>query len=124
MPSGRQPVGGRGSAEHPGGHEAVRGLRRQDRVSRKTDPGGRFKEGFTAPDGDAGGNNGSIDLLCEGDWPFGIGADAVVKMAKCDNATDEKVDVRGIDVQFVRGVRYEEDQEIILLNCERLFYAG
>ncbi len=45
-------------------------------------------------------------------------------MAKRDDATDEKVDVGGIDVQFVRGVRYEEDQEIILLNCERLFYAG
>ena len=80
--------------------------------------------GFTAPDGEAGRNDRSIILLREGERPFGIIADAVVKMAKLDDAVDEKIDVKGIDAQLVRGIRYEEDQEIILLSFERLFYAG
>lgn len=80
--------------------------------------------GFTAPEEQTGKNGGSIILLREGDRPFGITVDAVVKMASLDDAPDEKISVKGIDTQLVKGVRYEDDQEIILLSFERLFYAG
>jgi chemotaxis signal transduction protein len=80
--------------------------------------------GFTASDGKAGGNDRSVILLREGDWPFGIIVDAVVKMANLDDAVDDTIDVEGMGAQLVRGVRYEDDQEIILLSFERLFYAG
>jgi hypothetical protein len=45
-------------------------------------------------------------------------------MASLDDAPDEKISVKGIDTQLVKSVRYEDDQEIILLGFERLFYAG
>ncbi len=80
--------------------------------------------GFTAPEEEPGKNGRSIILLREGDRPFGITVDAVVKMAKLDDAPDEKIDAKGIDTKLVKAVRYEEDQEISLLSCERLFYAG
>lgn len=80
--------------------------------------------GFTAPEDDAGKTASSIILLREGDLPFGITVDAVVKMAKLDDSADDKIAVKGLDTQLIRGVRYEEDQEIILLSFERLFYAG
>ncbi len=80
--------------------------------------------GFTAPDGGGERTDSSIILLREGDSPFGITVDTVVKMAKLDDAPDEKIDVKGIDKQLVKGIRYEDDQEIILLSFERLFYAG
>ncbi len=80
--------------------------------------------GFTAPDQEPGNDGRSIILLREGDRPFGITVDGVVKMAKLDDAPDEKIDAKGIDAKLVKAVRYEEDQEIILLSFERLFYAG
>ncbi len=80
--------------------------------------------GFTAPEEEPGKNGRSIILLREGDRPFGITVDAVVKMAKLDDAPDEKIDAKGIDTKLVKAVRYEEDQEIILLSFERLFYAA
>ena len=80
--------------------------------------------GFNAPEDQAAKSDGSIILLREGDRPFGIMVDAVVKMASLDDAPDEKITIKGIDTQLVKGVRYEEDQEIILLSFERLFYAG
>ena len=80
--------------------------------------------GFTAQAGEPGKSESSIILLREGDRPFGITVDAVVKMTKLDDAPDEKIDVKGLDPLLVRAVRYEEDQEIILLGFERLFYAG
>jgi purine-binding chemotaxis protein CheW len=80
--------------------------------------------GFTAPDGDMGKSGSSIILLRESDRSFGVTVDAVVKMAKLDDAPDEKIEVKGLDTQLVKGVRYDDDQEIILLSFERLFYAG
>ena len=80
--------------------------------------------GFTAQAGEGEKSDSSIILLREGDRSFGVTVDAVVKMAKLDDASDEKVDVKGLNPQLVRAVRYEEDQEIILLGFERLFYAG
>ncbi len=80
--------------------------------------------GFIAPNGAPRKNDRSIILLREGDRPFGISVDAVVKMARLDDAPDEKIDVKGIDTHLVKGVRYDEDQEIILLSFERLFHAG
>ena len=81
--------------------------------------------GFTAAaDGEAGRGDSSIILLREADRPMGITVDAVVKMSRLDDAPDEKINVKGVDAQFVKGVRYDEDQEIILLSFERLYYAG
>ena len=81
--------------------------------------------GFTAQGGEPAGNDGrSIILLREGDLPFGVTVDSVVKMSLLDDAVDEKIDVKGMDQKLVRGVRTEDDQEIILLSFERLFHAG
>jgi purine-binding chemotaxis protein CheW len=80
--------------------------------------------GFTAPEGEAGADGRSIILLQEGNRSFGITVDAVVKMARLDDAPDEKIEVKGIDRQLIQSVRYEEDHEIILLSFERLFHAG
>ncbi len=80
--------------------------------------------GFTAPDGVAGKSDNSIILLREKDWYFGVTVDAVIKMTKLDDATDERIDIPGVDSRLVKGVQYDEDQEVILLSFERLFYAG
>ncbi len=80
--------------------------------------------GFTAPEGVVGRSDNSIILLRERDWSFGVTVDAVIKMAKLDDATDERIDVPGVDPRLVKAVRYDEDQEVILLSFERLFYAG
>ena len=81
--------------------------------------------GFTAPAGIEQPKGQSIILLQEGDRPFGITVDSVVKMARLEDPTDPPVDVRGIDPKLVKGVHTDsDDQEIILLHFERLFHAG
>jgi purine-binding chemotaxis protein CheW len=80
--------------------------------------------GFTAAPGTEDKNGRTIILLREGDCQFGITVDSVVKMINFEDSADEEEIPKGIDPQLVHGVRYEDDQEIILLNIERLFHAG
>jgi purine-binding chemotaxis protein CheW len=81
--------------------------------------------GFTAPSGEELPKGQSIILLQEGDRPFGITVDTVVKMARLEDPTDSPAEIKGIDPKLVKGVRIDgDDQEIILLNFERLFHAG
>ena len=81
--------------------------------------------GFTAPPGEEQSKGQSIILLQEGDRPFGITVDSVVKMARLEDPTDVPADIKGVDPKLVKGVRTDnDDQEIILLSFERLFHAG
>jgi len=81
--------------------------------------------GFTAASGEEQPKGQSIILLQEGDRPFGITVDSVVKMAKLEDPTGPPAEIKGLNSQLVKGVRMgDDDQEIILLNFERLFHAG
>jgi purine-binding chemotaxis protein CheW len=80
--------------------------------------------GFTAEQQEPVGKGQSIILLEENKRPFGIVVDSVVKMTKLEEqiATPEKV--QGIDPKYVKGFVYDEDQEIMILDFERLLHAG
>ncbi len=79
--------------------------------------------GFTAPDQEAPKGK-SIILLQEQGQPFGVAVDTVVKMARFEDPEGKAPEVKGVHPQLVKGTRYEDDQEIILLSFERLFHAG
>jgi chemotaxis signal transduction protein len=79
--------------------------------------------GFTAPD-EQPPKGKSIILLQEGKWPFGISVDSVVKMSILQDPEVHAPAVKGMNMQLVKGVQYEEDQEIIIIGFERLFHAG
>ncbi len=80
--------------------------------------------GFTAPAGTEPPAGRSIILLQDGQRRFGITVDGVVKMAQFDDPTEPPAGVKGIDARLVKGVRFDDDQEIILLTFERLLHAG
>jgi purine-binding chemotaxis protein CheW len=81
--------------------------------------------GFTAISGADEPKGQSIILLQEGDRSFGITVDSVVKMARFEDQTGPPAEIKGIDPKLVSGIhRDDDDQEIILLNFERLFNAG
>jgi len=80
--------------------------------------------GFTAASGDEQPKGQSIILLQEGDRPFGITVDSVVKMARLEDPTDLPAEIKGINPKLVKGVQMDDDQEIILLSFERLFHAA
>lgn len=66
----------------------------------------------------------SIILLEEGGKPYGITVDSVVKMARFEDPKDPPAESKGIDMRLVKGIQFDDDQEITLLNFERLFHAG
>jgi len=82
--------------------------------------------GFTAyaPGGDELRKGQSIILLEESGKPFGITVDSVVKMARFEDPQDPPADSKGIDMKLVKGIQFDDDQEITLLSFERLFHAG
>ena len=82
--------------------------------------------GFTAhaPESDELRKGQSIILLEEGGRPFGITVDTVVKMARFEDPTGPPAESKGIDMKMVKGILFDDDQEIILLNFERLFHAS
>jgi purine-binding chemotaxis protein CheW len=82
--------------------------------------------GFTAhaPAGDELHKGQSIILLEEGGKPFGITVDSVVKMARLEDPKDPPAAIKGIDMKLVKGIQFDDDQEITLLHFERLFHAG
>jgi chemotaxis signal transduction protein len=79
--------------------------------------------GFTAP-AEQQPQGRSIILLQEGDKAFGVSVDLVLKMLPLDDPEGRPPDIKGINPQLVAGVKYDDDQEIILLGFERLFHAG
>ncbi len=67
----------------------------------------------------------SIILLEENKMLFGITVDSVVKMAKMDALSPVSQQTRGLDPQYIKGIAYDDNQEIIILDFERLlFHAG
>lgn len=80
--------------------------------------------GFTAEQRDAGGTGQSIILLEEKKVPFGIVVEGVAKMANLEQSTTTAKKVLGIDAQYVQGVVFEDEQEVVILDFERLFHAG
>jgi chemotaxis signal transduction protein len=82
--------------------------------------------GFTAhaPADDELRKGQSIILLEEGGKPFGITVDSVVKMVRLDDPKSLPAESKGIDMKLVKGIQFVDDQEITLLNFERLFHAG
>jgi len=80
--------------------------------------------GFTAAEGERSPAGSSIILLQESDRPFGITVDSVVKMSKLEDLAEAPAEIKGINPKLVKGIRTEDDQEIILLSFERLLHAG
>jgi len=80
--------------------------------------------GFTAEQQSPARTGQSIILLEENKMPFGIVVDSVVKMTSLEDPVSAPGKVRGIDPKFVKGFSYEEDQEIMVLDFERLLHAG
>jgi purine-binding chemotaxis protein CheW len=80
--------------------------------------------GFTAAEKAAAGAGQSIILLEENKMPFGIVVDGVAKMAVLEETTTVAGKAQGIDPQYVRGITFEDDHEIMILDFERLFHAG
>ncbi len=76
-----------------------------------------------APNANAGR---SILLLEENKAPFGIIVDTVVKMATLEAPAPVPVsgNVQGIEVKYIQGIVFEGDQEIVILDFERLLHAG
>ena len=80
--------------------------------------------GFTAKETEQTVAGRNIILLEENKMPFGIIVDGVAKMAKLEDATLAPGKAQGVDPADVKGIAYEDDQEIVILNFERLFHAG
>ena len=80
--------------------------------------------GFTAEEKDGAGANRSIILLEENGDPFGIIVDSVVKMAKVEEPTKAPEKLQEIETKYVRGIVVEDEQDIIILDFERLLHAG
>lgn len=66
----------------------------------------------------------SIILLEERNMHFGIIVDGVARMAMLEEAVTAPEKVSNIDARFVKGVIFEDDQEIMILDFERLFNAS
>lgn len=79
--------------------------------------------GFTPP-AEQQPQGRSIILLQEGAKAFGVTVDTVLKMLPLDDPDGKPPEVKGINPQLVAGLRYDDDQEIILLSFERLLHAG
>jgi chemotaxis signal transduction protein len=80
--------------------------------------------GFTAEQPGPAGTGQSIILLEEKKISFGIVVEGVAKMANLEQATAPTKKTLGIDSQYVQGVVFEDEQEIVILDFERLFHAG
>jgi purine-binding chemotaxis protein CheW len=78
--------------------------------------------GFAVDDAEADSKN-QIILLEENKVPFGIRVDSVVKMSKLEEQPAAAEQVQGIDRTVVKGIVHEEEQEVLILDFERLFHA-
>jgi purine-binding chemotaxis protein CheW len=80
--------------------------------------------GFTAEEKDGLGTNRSIILLEENGVPFGIIVDSVVKMAKLEDPTMVPEKSQEIETKYVKGIVIDDEQDIVILDFERLLHAG
>jgi purine-binding chemotaxis protein CheW len=65
----------------------------------------------------------SIILLEEKSVPFGIVVDSVMRMMSLDEPAAAPEKVGGVDPKYVKGFSCEGDQEIMILDFERLLHA-
>jgi purine-binding chemotaxis protein CheW len=79
--------------------------------------------GFTARD-ESTTTGQSIILLEDNKIHFGIIVDTVAKMANLDDPLSVPEKAPGIDSRYVKGTVFEDDQEITILDFERLIHAG
>jgi purine-binding chemotaxis protein CheW len=79
--------------------------------------------GFTAGQEEPATREQSIILLEENSMPFGIVVDSIVRMTSLDEPAVAPEKIQGVDPQYVKGISYEEDQEIMILDFERLLHA-
>lgn len=80
--------------------------------------------GFTAQGEPAPAGLQSIILLDEQKAPFGITVDSIVKMIKADEVAPPPQQDASTGDGFIRGLLYDDNKEIILLDFERLFFHG
>ncbi len=80
--------------------------------------------GFTAAAEERAKTGQSIILLEDGNIPFGIIVDSVVKMVKFEDSFSAPTKTHGVDSRYVQGTAFDDDQEVMILNCERLIHAG
>ncbi len=80
--------------------------------------------GFAAGEEQMTQKEQSIILLEEGRNPFGISIDTVVKMTSLEETAPAPEKTQGLDARFIKGLVYEDNQEIVLLDFERLFFHG
>jgi chemotaxis signal transduction protein len=79
--------------------------------------------GFLAGEKDSPQTGRSIILLEENGVPFGIIADSVVKTARFEEPSAAREPLN-IDPKFVKGLVFDDNQEITILDFERLLHAG
>jgi purine-binding chemotaxis protein CheW len=78
----------------------------------------------TAEEKDLSEASQSIILLEENGVPFGIIVDSVVKMTKLEDPTKAPEKLRDIETKFMKGIVVEDEQDIVILDFERLLYAS
>lgn len=79
--------------------------------------------GFTAGQAKPAAGEQSIILLEENSMPFGIVVDSIKRMMSLDEPAAAPEKVRGVDPKYVKGFSYQEGQEIMILDFERLLHA-
>jgi chemotaxis signal transduction protein len=85
---------------------------------------GRGPIGFTADETPSPLSGRSIVLLEESKRPFGISVDRIVKMTNIQELTPAPPEARDPDASLIKGLAYENNQEIVILDFERLFFHG
>jgi len=81
--------------------------------------------GFAAETNESTGAGQSIILLEEKKIPFGIVVDGVARMALLEESTSSPAEAApDVDPHYVKGVVFENDLSIMILDFERLFHAG
>jgi chemotaxis signal transduction protein len=80
--------------------------------------------GFIAEEKDQSKDSRNIILLEENGVPFGIIVDSIVKMAKLEDPVRGPNKSREVETKFMKGIAVEDEQDIVILDFERLLYAG
>ncbi|HXY62498.1 MAG TPA: chemotaxis protein CheW [Nitrospirota bacterium] len=80
--------------------------------------------GFIAEEKDQSKDSRNIILLEEHGVPFGIIVDSIVKMAKLEDPVRVPNKSREVETKFMKGIAVEDEQDIVILDFERLLYAG
>jgi len=80
--------------------------------------------GFIVEEKDLSKVSRSIILLEDNGVPFGIIVDNVVKMAKLEDPSKVLETSGDVETKFMKGIVVEDEQDIVILDFERLLYAG